>query len=158
VHRWRYAKTLQALGSTHVHSKKQGIGLCGDWCLGHRVEDASSPVWNWPSLSFKSECIAADLRPHPRANCTPALWWPHWASYLDAHAHQGEWWVRMEDIDGPRCVPGADQTILQQLQQCGLQWDGEIAYQSQRNHLYQRALDQLLAQGLVYLRLHTQRN
>jgi len=72
------------------------------------------------------------------------------ASYLDARAHQGEWWVRMEDIDGQRCVPGADQTILQQLQQCGLQWDGEIAYQSQRNHLYQRALDQLLAQGLVY--------
>ena len=72
------------------------------------------------------------------------------ASYLDARAHQGEWWVRMEDIDGPRCVPGADQIILQQLQQCGLQWDGEIAYQSQRNSLYQHALDQLLAQGLVY--------
>ena len=72
------------------------------------------------------------------------------ASYLDARAHQGEWRVRMEDIDGPRCVPGADQTIMQQLQQCGLQWDGEIAYQSQRNSLYQGALDQLLAQGLVY--------
>ncbi|NDE26042.1 MAG: tRNA glutamyl-Q(34) synthetase GluQRS, partial [Betaproteobacteria bacterium] len=72
------------------------------------------------------------------------------ASYLDARAHQGEWWVRMEDIDGPRCVPGADQIILQQLQQCGLQWDGEIAYQSQRDSLYQHALDQLLAQGLVY--------
>lgn len=72
------------------------------------------------------------------------------ASYLDARAHQGEWWVRIEDIDGPRCVPGADQTILQQLQQCGLKWDGEIAYQSQRNSLYQHALDPLLAQGLVY--------
>ena len=72
------------------------------------------------------------------------------ASYLDARAHQGEWWVRMEDIDGPRCVPGADQTILQQLHRCGLQWDGDIAYQSQRNSLYQHALDQLLTQGLVY--------
>ncbi|MDE3234029.1 MAG: tRNA glutamyl-Q(34) synthetase GluQRS [Pseudomonadota bacterium] len=72
------------------------------------------------------------------------------ASYLDARAHQGEWWVRMEDIDGPRCAPGADQIILQQLQRCGLQWDGEIAYQSQRNSLYQGALDQLLTQGLVY--------
>jgi len=40
VHRWRYAKTLQPLGASHMHSKKQGIGLCGDWCLGHRVEDA----------------------------------------------------------------------------------------------------------------------
>jgi predicted NAD/FAD-dependent oxidoreductase len=40
VHRWRYAKTLQPLGVSHMLSKKQGIGLCGDWCLGHRVEDA----------------------------------------------------------------------------------------------------------------------
>jgi predicted NAD/FAD-dependent oxidoreductase len=40
VHRWRYAKTLQPLGATHMHSAKQGIGLCGDWCIGHRVEDA----------------------------------------------------------------------------------------------------------------------
>jgi len=40
VHRWRYAKTLQPLGASHMLSQKQGIGLCGDWCLGHRVEDA----------------------------------------------------------------------------------------------------------------------
>jgi predicted NAD/FAD-dependent oxidoreductase len=40
VHCWRYAKTLQPLGTTHMLSKKQGIGLCGDWCIGHRVEDA----------------------------------------------------------------------------------------------------------------------
>jgi predicted NAD/FAD-dependent oxidoreductase len=40
VHRWRYAKTLQPLGQSHILSQKQGIGLCGDWCLGHRVEDA----------------------------------------------------------------------------------------------------------------------
>ena len=40
VHRWRYAKTLKPLGATHMLSKKQGIGVCGDWCIGHRVEDA----------------------------------------------------------------------------------------------------------------------
>jgi predicted NAD/FAD-dependent oxidoreductase len=40
VHRWRYAKTLKPLGDTHMLSKKQGIGVCGDWCIGHRVEDA----------------------------------------------------------------------------------------------------------------------
>jgi predicted NAD/FAD-dependent oxidoreductase len=28
------------LGQSHLWSKAQGIGLCGDWCLGHRVEDA----------------------------------------------------------------------------------------------------------------------
>ena len=40
VHRWLYAKTAQPLGQSFVWSKAQGIGLCGDWCLGHRVEDA----------------------------------------------------------------------------------------------------------------------
>jgi predicted NAD/FAD-dependent oxidoreductase len=38
--RWRYAKTMQALGQTHLWDAKSGIGACGDWCLGHRVEDA----------------------------------------------------------------------------------------------------------------------
>jgi glutamyl-Q tRNA(Asp) synthetase len=72
------------------------------------------------------------------------------ASYLDARAHQGEWWVRIEDVDGPRCIDGADKIILKQLQQCSLQWDGEVAYQSQRSLHYQQALDHLLAQNLVY--------
>lgn len=40
VHRWLYAKTAQPLGKSFVWSKAQGIGVCGDWCLGHRVEDA----------------------------------------------------------------------------------------------------------------------
>jgi renalase len=40
VHRWRYAKTDQALGTSHLWDANTGIGVCGDWCLGHRVEDA----------------------------------------------------------------------------------------------------------------------
>jgi hypothetical protein len=40
VHRWLYAKTAKPLGQSFLWSKDQGIGLCGDWCLGHRVEDA----------------------------------------------------------------------------------------------------------------------
>jgi renalase len=39
VFRWRYAQTLQPLGQTHLWDPKSGIGACGDWCLGHRVED-----------------------------------------------------------------------------------------------------------------------
>ncbi len=38
--RWLYAKTIQPLGAAYVWDAKAGIGLCGDWCLGHRVEDA----------------------------------------------------------------------------------------------------------------------
>ena len=72
------------------------------------------------------------------------------ASWLDARANQGTWLVRIEDVDTPRCVPGADLTIIQQLAACGLHADGPIVYQSQRSALYQRALDQLIAQGDAY--------
>jgi predicted NAD/FAD-dependent oxidoreductase len=38
--RWRHAKTQVPLGQSHLWDAKGGLGLCGDWCLGHRVEDA----------------------------------------------------------------------------------------------------------------------
>ena len=40
AHRWMYAKTITPLGQSHVWDAKRGLGLCGDWCLGHRVENA----------------------------------------------------------------------------------------------------------------------
>ena len=72
------------------------------------------------------------------------------ASWLDARAHGGQWLVRIEDIDTPRCVPGADRTILELLAACGLVADEAPLYQSQRAATYQQALDQLVAAGLAY--------
>ncbi|KFZ30352.1 hypothetical protein IDSA_09800 [Pseudidiomarina salinarum] len=72
------------------------------------------------------------------------------ASYLDARAHQGAWLVRIEDIDSPRAVAGADVIILQQLRDHGFSWDDDILYQSQRHERYQQALDQLTASNLTY--------
>lgn len=72
------------------------------------------------------------------------------ASWLDARAAQGQWLVRLEDVDTPRCIPGADQTILSQLERCGLHPDAPPVWQSQRGALYQTALDTLGAQGLAY--------
>ncbi len=72
------------------------------------------------------------------------------ASWLDARAHGGRWLVRIEDVDEPRCVPGTDQIILQQLAACGLLPDEPPVWQSQRGALYQRALDQLVAQHRAY--------
>jgi renalase len=40
VHRWRWAKTEAPLGVPHLWDRKSALGVCGDWCLGHRVEDA----------------------------------------------------------------------------------------------------------------------
>ena len=72
------------------------------------------------------------------------------ASWLDARAHGGRWLVRIEDVDTPRCVAGADRVILAQLAACGLIPDEAPLYQSTRAALYQRALDDLLAAGRAY--------
>ena len=72
------------------------------------------------------------------------------ASWLDARTHGGQWLVRIEDVDTPRCVPGAAEFILQQLATCGLVPDAPPQWQSARGALYQRALDQLVAQGDAY--------
>ena len=72
------------------------------------------------------------------------------ASWLDARAHGGQWLVRIEDVDTPRCLPGADQTILLQLAACGLVPDEPPFYQSQRGEMFQQALDQLVESGMAY--------
>ena len=72
------------------------------------------------------------------------------ASWLDARAHEGQWLVRIEDLDRPRCSPELARIILQQLDACGLQSDQPPLWQSSRSELYQQALDQLLARQLAY--------
>lgn len=72
------------------------------------------------------------------------------ASHDDARAHQGRWLVRIEDVDGPRCVPGASQVILRQLDALGLASDGEVVRQSERTALYEQALNQLIQRGWAY--------
>lgn len=72
------------------------------------------------------------------------------ASHLDARAHRGRWLLRIEDIDEPRTVPGADRVILGQLEALGLRWDGEPVWQTARHRLYERAFDRLREAGRVY--------
>lgn len=72
------------------------------------------------------------------------------ASFLDARAADGLWRVRMEDLDTERMVQGTDRVILQQLQALGMQWDGEVLYQSARLPHYQAAFDGLQTQNRLY--------
>lgn len=72
------------------------------------------------------------------------------ASWLDARQQQGQWLVRMEDLDPPREQPGAADSILRCLEAHHLHWDGPVLYQSQRLPAYEAALQQLSAAGLTY--------
>lgn len=72
------------------------------------------------------------------------------ASYVDARSKGGRWLVRMEDLDTPRNVRGADADILRALEHFGFEWDGPVLYQSTRVDAYREALDQLRREGHVY--------
>lgn len=71
-------------------------------------------------------------------------------SYLQAKSQKGLWQLRIEDIDPPREIQGAAADILQTLQAYGLQWDGEVIYQSQQTPSYEKILAKLKQDGLSY--------
>ena len=72
------------------------------------------------------------------------------ASYLDAKANNGQWLVRIEDIDPPREQKGADIKILKTLEAYGLYWDESVLYQSKQTERYEQILDRLNLQQLSY--------
>lgn len=71
-------------------------------------------------------------------------------SYLQAKSQQGQWLLRIEDIDTPRVQVGADTAIMHTLAAFGLHWDGPVIYQSQRIARYQEVLTALHQRDLLY--------
>lgn len=71
-------------------------------------------------------------------------------AWLHARLQGGTFLLRMEDLDTPRMVQGSDAEILSDLEWLGIEWDGEVVYQSQRLPLYEQALDELTQQGKLY--------
>lgn len=72
------------------------------------------------------------------------------ASYLDAKANQGTWLIRMENLDPPREMPGADELILEQLNDFDLVSDQPVLFQSERLADYQQQLEHWLAEQKAY--------
>lgn len=72
------------------------------------------------------------------------------ASYLDARRAGGFWFLRIEDIDPPREMPGATDAILKTLEVHGLTWDGPVVRQSERTEAYLAALESLRPSGRLF--------
>jgi glutamyl-Q tRNA(Asp) synthetase len=66
------------------------------------------------------------------------------ASFLDARAQNGQWLLRIEDLDPPREQPGLKEKFPEILETFGLYWDGELTLQSERLEEYEAVLQELL--------------
>lgn len=71
-------------------------------------------------------------------------------SYLQARSQNGEWLMRIEDVDTTRRIAGAADALLRALEGFGFEWQGEVIYQSQRTDLYESALEILSQKDLIY--------
>ncbi len=74
------------------------------------------------------------------------------ASYCEAKKNNGQWLLRIEDLDPPREVKGASQSFIDTLTKLGFQLNQKTIYQSNktRQHAYQKALNQLIQEGHTY--------
>lgn len=72
------------------------------------------------------------------------------ASYLDARINQGEWLVRIEDIDPPREVPGSALRIIEDLDRFGMKPDGNVLYQSAQIARYEEIVQWLIDESAAY--------
>ena len=71
-------------------------------------------------------------------------------SYLQARANDGEWLLRIEDVDTTRAVPGMADHMLRTLELFGFEWDREVIVQSRRDDMYADALQRLIDDELIF--------
>lgn len=72
------------------------------------------------------------------------------ASYLDARINQGDWLVRIDDIDPPREMPGSAVRIIEELERFGMRADGKVLYQSSRMARYEKIVQRLIDENAAY--------
>lgn len=71
-------------------------------------------------------------------------------AWLSVRSRGGRMLLRVEDLDPDRCREEYVQTLKQDLDWLGLDWDGEQPRQSSRTEQYRAAFEQLAELGLVY--------
>jgi glutamyl-tRNA synthetase len=71
-------------------------------------------------------------------------------AWLFARSAGARFLMRMEDLDTGRVKPGVDEEQLRDLAAIGVDWNGDVVYQSARLDLYGDAIATLRAAGRVY--------
>ena len=71
-------------------------------------------------------------------------------SWLHARLNNGQWLLRVDDLDTPRIRSGAIESVLQDLRWLGLNWDEPVVLQSRRRGMYGSFLSTLRKQGYLY--------
>jgi len=71
-------------------------------------------------------------------------------AWLFARSQGARFLMRVEDLDAGRVRPGLEARQLADLRAIGIDWDGPVVRQSERQELYAGALARLDAGGLLY--------
>ena len=71
-------------------------------------------------------------------------------SWLSARSKGGRWLLRIEDLDPDRSRKDFAMLLLEDLHWLGLQWDGDVVWQSERHEIYRHYLQELENAGLTY--------
>ena len=98
-----------------------------------------------PTLAYRGRFAPSPTGPLHFGSLVAAV-----GSFLEARTRHGEWHLRMEDVDVPRCSAAAAGEILRVLEACGFAWDGEIVWQRRHGDAYAAALERLKAAGRVF--------
>ena len=97
------------------------------------------------SLGYTTRFAPSPTGPLHRGNLRTAL-----LSWLEAQLRDGQWLLRIDDLDGPRNRAGAEALILEDLHWLGLDWDGPVVRQSDHRGVYATVLSALRKAGHLY--------
>ena len=101
--------------------------------------------------------IITRFAPSPTGRLHLGHAWSALLAHDAARSRNGQFLLRIEDIDAGRCRAEFAEAIYEDLGWLGLQWHGDVMVQSQRTAIYRDALAQLDAMGLLYRCICTRR-
>jgi glutamyl-Q tRNA(Asp) synthetase len=102
-------------------------------------------------VDFGQQSVAATrFAPSPNGRLHVGHAWSALCAHDFARAYGGQFLLRIEDIDGTRSRAEHVEAIIDDMRWLGLEWDGEVVFQSQRIASYAAALERLKAIGLIY--------